>query len=195
LSDVNETINVIGTVSLSGNVITGMTVGVQILSIDVKGDYEDFALYSNDGVYSMARLKKLSNGDNLFRKQTIESFGATMPNITSAQNMFNGCSNLTRFASNMPKLTDGSNMFNGCSNLTTFSGMMPNLTKATNMFKGCALNKQSVKNIINQLHNGYGISENDVEIITIGLDKNEYENDYDFFEYLKANENITSASG
>ena len=195
LSDVNETINVIGTVSLSGNVITGMTVGVTIISIDVKGDYEDFALYSNDGVYSMARLKKLSNGDNLFRKQTIESFGATMPNITSAQNMFNGCSNLTRFASNMYELTDGSNMFNGCSSLTTFSGMMPNLKKATNMFKGCALNKQSVKNIINQLHNGYGISENDVEIITIGLDKNEYENDYDFFEYLKANENITSASG
>ena len=134
-----------------------MTVGVQILSIDIKSndeEEEDFVSYSNDGVYSMARLKKLENGDNLFRNQTLESFGATMPKLTTAQNMFRGCSNLTNFASNMYELTDGSNMFNGCSNLTTFSGMMPNLTKATNMFKGCTLNKQSVKNIINQLHNG-----------------------------------------
>ena len=157
LSDVNETIKVTGTVSLTGNVITGMTVGVTNISIDITSndeEKEDFVSYSNDGVYSMARLKKLENGDNLFRNQTLESFGATMPRLTTAQNMFRGCSNLTNFASNMYELTDGSNMFNGCSNLTTFSGMMPNLTKATNMFNGCILNKQSVKNIINQLHNG-----------------------------------------
>ena len=225
LSDVNETIKVTGTVSLTGNVITGMTVGVQNLSIDIKSndeEEEDFVSYSNDGVYSMARLKKLENGDNLFRNQTLKSFGATMPKLTNARNMFRDCSNLTNFASNMPKLTDasnmfngcsnltnfasnmyeltdGSNMFNGCSNLTTFSGMMPNLTKATNMFKGCILNKQSVKNIINQLHNGQGKSENDVEIITIGVKYTESEvNDpefMEFIEYLKANENITSASG
>lgn len=170
-----------------------MIIGVTIISIEITSNDEDFVSYSNDGAYLMARLKKLSNGDNLFRNQTIESFGATMPNLTSAQNMFRGCSNLRRFASNMDELTDGSNMFNGCSKLTTFSGMMPNLTNATNMFKGCILNKQSVKNIINQLYNGNGISENDVEVITIGVDTNEYDND--FFDYLKANENITSASG
>jgi hypothetical protein len=154
LKDVDETIKVTGTVSLTGNVITVLTLGVTISNVEVKSKDEDFVSYSNDGVYSMARLKKLRNGDNLFRKQSLESFGATMPNLITAQNMFSGCSNLRRFASNMSKLTDGSNMFNGCSSLTTFSGMMPNLSKATNMFNGCTLNKQSVKNIINQLHNG-----------------------------------------
>ena len=199
LVDDDETIKVIGTVSLSGNVITGMTVGVQILSIDIKSDDEDFVSYSNDGVYSMARLKKLENGDNLFRNQNLESFGATMPNLTSARNMFRGCSNLTRFASNVYELTDGSNMFNGCSNLTTFSGMMPKLKKATNMFKGCSLDKQSVKNIINQLSNGEGKSKNIIEVITIGVKYTESEvNDPDFMEfidYLNENEHITSASG
>jgi hypothetical protein len=190
----NETINVKGTVSLTGNVITGMTVGVQILSIDVKNNYEDFVSYSDNGGYSMARLKKLINGDNLFRNQSLESFGATMPRLTTAQNMFRGCSNLTRFASNMTELTDGSNMFNGCSNLTTFSGMMPKLKKATNMFKDANLNKQSVKNIINQLHNGYGISVNDVEIITIGVNAAEGQ-DNDFMTYLNENEHITNVSG
>lgn len=194
LTDENETINVMGTVSLAGNVITGMTIGVQITSIEVTIDYEDFAGYANDGEYLMARLKKLRNGDNLFRNQSLESFNATMPRLTTAQNMFKGCSNLTRFASNMPKLTDGSNMFKGCSNLTTFSGMMPNLSKATNMFKDAKLNKQSVKNIINQLYNGNGISENDVEIITIGVNATEGQ-DNDFMTYLNKNEHITNVSG
>jgi hypothetical protein len=193
LKDVDETIKVTGKVSLTGNITTEMT--VLVTDIEITSNDVDFVSYSNDGVYSMARLKKLRNGDNLFRNQSLKSFGATMPKLTSAQNMFRGCSNLTRFASNMDELTDGSNMFNGCSKLTTFSGMMPKLKKATNMFKGCTLNKQSVKNIINQLYNGKGgNSENDVEYITIGVNADE-KKDSAFMTYLKANENITSASG
>jgi hypothetical protein len=202
LADENESIKVTGTVSLTGNVITGMTVGVSNINIQ-RG--ENFVSYTNDGNYRIARLKELTNGDNLFRNQTIESFGATMPNITSARNMFRGCSTLTNFASNMPKLKNASNMFNGCSNLTTFSGMLTNLNKATNMFKGCSLDKQSVKNIINQLINGEGKGENAIEVITIGVncteynpyepDTEEYKEFMKFMDYLNKNEYITSVSG
>lgn len=192
LTNKDKTIEVTGSVLVNGDVINGFTITVNVIS--VKDNREDnYISYTNDGNYRIARLKALTNGDNLFRNQSIESFGATMPKLTTARNMFRGCSNLTNFASNMPELTDASNMFNGCSKLTTFSGMLTNLNKATNMFKGCNLDKQSVKNIINQLSNGEGSSANAIEVITIGMKETECTED--FVNYLIANEYITNMAG
>ena len=199
LTDDDNTIEVTGSISVEGDVINGFTITVK--DIFVKDNRENnYISYTNDGNYRIARLKALTKGDNLFRNQSIESFGATMPKLTTARNMFRGCSNLTNFASNMPNLTDASNMFNGCYNLTTFSGMLTNLTKAENMFRGCNLNEQSVKNIINQLSNGENKGNEDIEIITIGInpykdDGTEYDEEDVFMKYLIANEYITNRAG
>jgi hypothetical protein len=192
LTNADNTIEITGSISVNGDVINGFTITVDEIFVNDNRE-NNYISYTNDGNYRIARLKALTNGDNLFRNQSIESFGATMPKLTTARNMFKNCSSLTNFASNMPELKNASNMFNGCSNLTTFSGMLTNLNKATNMFKGCSLDKQSVKNIINQLINGECKGENYIEVITIGMKETECTDD--FVKYLIANEYITNKVG
>lgn len=125
----------------------------------------------------------------------LKKFDSDMPNLISANNMFEGCKLLTEFKNDVSslknadgmflnceklerfvgstfELTDAISMFEGCSSLSTFIGDLSNLHNATNMFSGCILNAESLDYILSTI----GTSEFD-GTITIGLGCIETEKD------------------
>ena len=61
-----------------------------------------------------------------------------MPKVTTAKEMFYGCSNLDTFSSDLSSLRYGDYMFYNCSKLAIFDPKaLSSLTEGDYMFQGC----------------------------------------------------------
>lgn len=85
----------------------------------------------------------LTSGENMFngcsKLKTIPDF--TTSNMTTMSNMFNGCSSITTIPElDTSKVTNMSSMFSGCSKLTNIPSTLntSNVTTMSNMFQGCS---------------------------------------------------------
>lgn len=80
----------------------------------------------------------LQNGDNLLKGSNYNFSISGLGNLTSANDMFNGCSGVpTEWETNLPSLTSANGMFKGCTGLVSIKSSMPSLVEAKSMFEGC----------------------------------------------------------
>ena len=102
-------------------------------------------------------LEKLKVGEQMFGYSKLEQWDVNMPLLWNGDTMFYNCSNLTTFKSDLTSLTSAWNMFNGCSLLNEVEiTSLENLTDGSNMFKNCNLSYSSFVDILSKLPNNGG---------------------------------------
>lgn len=88
-------------------------------------------------------LPSLTNGNNMFQQRMKFKFFSKTPNLKSANSMFS-CSGLGinygfdgEYNESLPELTTAESMFEGCENLTSFKLTAPKLTSASRITLRC----------------------------------------------------------
>ena len=96
-------------------------------------------------------------------EKNCEEINDNLPELVDGSYLFQSYKNLTTFASDTSNMTTAVDMFKGCTQLEFFNGQLFSLENAKGMFDGCILNLESVENIVYSLESKIGAE------ITIGF--------------------------
>ena len=111
-------------------------------------------LGANDGHIMYLQTDGLTTGNNMFAGcSQLTSFSSDLSSLTNSINMFAGCTNLDSFTADLSSLTKGNGMFTS-SSLNTFSSDLSSLTAGGDMFSNC-LNFTTFSSDLSSLRSGY----------------------------------------
>lgn len=111
---------------------------VSLLSLGLSGSFADNAIDCTLGGYDFSYA--FGSG---YTSSAIKSFKGTYANAARADGMFTRCSYLQTYSANTPSLTSATNMFSGCSSLATVWGTFDNVKKVPNFSGYSDFNKLS----------------------------------------------------
>ena len=106
-----------------------------------------------------------------------EVINDNLPELVDGSYLFQSYKNLTTFASDTSNMTTAVDMFKGCTKLEIFNGQLFSLENAKGMFEGCILNRESVENIVYSLESklngeitiGFKMTSNDEDEVLMPL--------------------------
>lgn len=105
----------------------------------ISGEGEEEILIIDDNtltVSTSARFPSLTSGDNMFKDcDNLTSISIDLDSLKKVEGLFENCSSLTSFTGSLGSLENGQSLFIGSPNLNTFYANIDSLTNGTAMFK------------------------------------------------------------
>lgn len=138
----------------------------------------------------MSTLQNITNGSNMFIRCGITEFNDDLSCLTTANQMFAQCSNLSSFRSALPSLTTGIRMFNYCTSLNKFETKLPHLVLAECMFKDSGL--EEINTCLPSLTHAQGMFYNCSNLKKIRFSKNSFQCLYNGEEMFRGCYSLTS---